>query len=146
MSANGNIEMSVRREVWINDNYCEEVDTVSFDATDILGAMENDELPVPDDMTDCGDSIFETAMAIGIADDYDGPYTVLNSPEYEDYYEARMDGTIAPDIKQCRRNIKEQELKRDKELLNRYKAIAAKLEMKIEDEKQGLRDMRDSKQ
>lgn len=141
MSVNGNIEMTVRREIWTSNDYIEEVDTVSFDATEILGSMSNDELPDPNDIQDCGDFIFETAMATGIADKYDGPYTVLYSPEYDDYYTARMDGIIAPDIEQCRRNIKEKELQHDEKQLNRYKEIIASLEMKINDEKHELRDM-----
>lgn len=138
MSASDNIEMKVTREVWIGNSYTETVDTVTFDATYILGSVDNDSLPAPYDIDDCGDWIFETAIDAGLAESYDGPYTVIATPEYADYYDERQSGAIEPDKDFCKRRLAELTLKNDEKQLEKAKALVVKLEARVSDGKQAL--------
>ena len=130
--------MKVRREAWTGNDDLVEIDTVSFDATDILGSVKTDALPAPSDLDNYGDWIFETAIDAGLTDPYDGPYTVLDTPDYERYYENRKKGIIDPDISHYKRRITELTLKNNESRLKELKANIAKLESEIADEKKEL--------
>lgn len=143
MSSNMNVTIDVRREAWSGDDLME-IDTISFDGTDILGSLENDELPKPADFDDAGDYchcdfLFEEAIDAGLTEKYDGPYTVLETIDYEEYYEARMDGTIAPDREACKRRLIEMKLANHKRELDELKHRIADLESQIEAEEETLR-------
>lgn len=143
MSSNMNVTIDVRREAW-SGNDLMEVDVISFDGTDILGSLENDELPAPTDFDDSGDYchcdfLFEEAIDAGLTEKYDGPYTVLESIDYDDYYAARMDGTVAPDREACKRRLTEMKLSNHKRELDELKQRIADLESQIEAEEEALR-------
>ena len=138
MSSNMNVTIDVRREAW-SYNDLEEIDVVSFDGTDILGSLENDELPNPTEIDDFGDFLFEEAMEAGLTEKYDGPYTVLESIDYDNYYQARMDGTVAPDRKACERHLTEMKLSNHKRELDELKQRITDLESQIEAEEEALR-------
>lgn len=143
MSANMNVTIDVRREAWSDDDLVE-IDTVSFDGTDILGSLENDELPAPTDLNDdgdygYGDFLFEEAIEAGLTEKYDGPYTVLESIDYDDYYKARMDGTVAPDREACKRRLTGMKLANHKRELDELKQRIADLESQIKTEEEALR-------
>lgn len=143
MSYNMNVTIDVRREAWSGDDLME-IDTISFDGTDILGSLENDELPKPTDFDDSGDYchcdfLFEEAMDAGLTEKYDGPYTVLESIDYDEYYEARMDGTVAPDREACKRRLTEMKLSNHKRELDELKQRISDLEVRIEAEEEALR-------
>ena len=130
--------MKVRRETWTGNDDLVEIDNVSFDATDILGSVKTDSLPAPSDLDNYGDWIFETAIDAGLADPYDGPYTVLDTPDYELYYENRKKGIIDPDISHYKHRITELTLKNNENRLKELKESIAKLESEIADEKKEL--------
>lgn len=138
-----NVTINVRREAWSGDDLME-IDTISFDGTDILGSLENDELPKPADFDDSGDYcrcdfLFAEAMDAGLTEKYDGSYTVLESIDYEDYYAARMDGIVAPDREACKRRLTEMKLANHKRELDELKQRIADLESQIEAEEKALR-------
>lgn len=138
-----NVTIDVRREAWSGDDLME-VDVISFDGTDILGSLENDELPAPTDFDGSGDYchcdfLFEEAIDAGLTEKYDGPYTVLESIDYDDYYAARMDGTVAPDREACQRRLASMKLANHKCELEELKKRIADLESQIEVEEEALR-------
>ena len=78
-------------------------------------------------------------MDAGLTEKYDGPYTVLESIDYEDYYAARTDGTVAPDREACKRRLTEMKLAHHKRELDELKQRIADLESQIEAEEKALR-------
>lgn len=143
MGTNMNVTIYVRREAW-SGNDLVEIDVISFDGTDILGSLENDELPAPTDFNNSGDYdsrdfLFEEAIETGLTEKYDGPYTVLESIDYDKYYAARMDGTVAPDREACKRRLTGMKLANHKRDLDELKQRIADLESQIEAEEEALR-------
>ena len=92
-----------RKEVYIGDEY-EEIGVYSFDAADILGAMDTDELLAPDDLMEYGDSIVLEAVEAGIIDD-PRVFTALGGPGYDDYFAGRQNGEIQPNKVACEKEM-----------------------------------------
>lgn len=88
MDANTPINIPIRLEQWIHDNYME-VETVIIDARTILDATDFDNLPEWEDWG--ADFIAEDAQRIGLLKMWSGPFTVelFNCDEYPDYLEWR---------------------------------------------------------
>lgn len=88
MDANTPINIPIRLEQWIHDNYME-VETIIIDARPILDATDFDNLPEWEDWG--ADFIAEDAQRIGLLKMWSGPFTVelFNCDEYPDYLEWR---------------------------------------------------------
>lgn len=88
MDANTPINIPIRLEQWIHDNYME-VETIIIDARPILDATDFDNLPEWEDWG--ADFIAEDAQKIGLLKMWSGPFTVelFNCDEYPDYLEWR---------------------------------------------------------
>lgn len=125
----GSVTFDYRQEIFIGDYY-EEVGVYSFDATDILGAMETDKLPEPEDLAEFGDKIVVDAIEAGIIED-SGPFTALGGPDYESYLADRQSGELQPDQAACERKLLDMKVDHETELLNECQAKLDALETRI---------------
>lgn len=105
----GPVKFDYRIELDTGDSY-EEISVESFDAADILGAMQTEDLPDPNELFEAGGyDIVDTAIEMGLIGKPEC-YSPLGGPDYENYFEGRQAGTIQPDRDACEKNILKAEI------------------------------------